>query len=160
VDFTVGREYFGDDSFGPAAQAARLFRPADPAESYFADEIAIDFPSLRPAVERMRDMFVGDEGGDLVCTELCLSSREARAGAVVPLEVPLRAACPACGGRGETWAEPCTRCGGTGESLIACGVRLAIPAGVADGARFRFRMTSPQVASVRVEVRVAIGPAV
>jgi hypothetical protein len=38
-------------------------------------------------------------------------------------------------------------------------VRLAVPARVADGARFRFRVTSPHAASVLVEVRVAIRPA-
>jgi hypothetical protein len=35
-------------------------------------------------------------------------------------------------------------------------VRLSVPAGVADGARFRFRVSSPHAEPVRVEVRVAI----
>jgi hypothetical protein len=33
---------------------------------------------------------------------------------------------------------------------------VTVPPGVADGARFRFRVTSPDAAVVRVEVRVAI----
>ena len=44
---------------------------------------------------------------------------------------------------------------GSGESLFQHHVRVSLPAGVADGARFRFRVTSPH-ASVRVEVRVAV----
>jgi hypothetical protein len=159
LDFIVAREYFRDDSLGPAAPADRLSHPADAPDGCFADEVAIDFPSVRHAVERMRDVFFGQggrDGGDLVRVELCLSRQEARVGAVVPLEVPLRVTCERCGGRGETWAEPCSRCGGTGESMIAHGVHLWIPAGVSDGARFRFRMASPAVASVRVEVRVVI----
>ena len=61
-------------------------------------------------------------------------------------------------GRGESWTERCGECGGTGESLVHHPVRLAVPAGVSDGATFRFRVTSPLTGSVRVEVRVAIQP--
>ena len=124
----------------------------------FADEIAIDFPSLRPVssvVERMRAAFLGERSADL-SAELRLSTEDARAGLVVPLEVPIRATCPTCGGRGETWTEPCERCRGTGESVMHHPVRVSLPAGVADGARFRFRVSSPHARSVRVEVRVAI----
>ena len=124
----------------------------------FADEIAIDFPSVGRVVERMRDAFLGEAvGGDVHCAEVLLSKREASDGLVVSVEVPIRAACPDCGGRGETWDEPCDGCCGTGESLFRQPVRVTVPAGVADGARFRFRVTSPDAAAVRVEVRVAIG---
>jgi len=124
----------------------------------FADEIAIDFPSVGPVssvVERMRAAFLGERSADL-SAELRVSTEDARAGLVVPLEVPIRATCSTCGGRGETWTEPCERCLGTGESLLHHPVRLSLPAGVADGARFRFRVSSPHARSVRVEVRVAI----
>src|SRR5262249_49655356 len=128
----------------------------------FADEIAIDFPSVGHVVDRMRDAFLGERpDADVVATEVCLSVQEAWRGLVVPIEVPIRGTCPACGGRGETWTEPCSRCRGTGESLYRHPVRLVVPARVADGARFRFRITSPHAAAaVRVEVRVAIRPAV
>ncbi|OLD55507.1 MAG: hypothetical protein AUI64_03470 [Acidobacteria bacterium 13_1_40CM_2_64_6] len=122
----------------------------------FADEIAIDFPSVGRVVERMRDAFLGEVGGDVHCAEVLLSKREAFDGLIVPVEVPIRATCPECGGRGETWAEPCDDCGGTGESVFRHPVRVSVPPGVADGARFRFRVTSPDAAAVRVEVRVAI----
>ena len=125
----------------------------------FADEIAIDFPSVRPAVERMRDAFLGDRGDDVLRTELSLSPREAFDGGVVPLQIPIRVTCPHCGGRGESWTEHCDLCGGTGDSVIHQHVRVSVPPGVVDGAYVRFRITSRDASSVRVEVRIAVRPA-
>jgi hypothetical protein len=126
----------------------------------FADEIAIDFPSVGRVVERMRDRFLGEQADDgLLSAEVSVSRSEASTGLTVPLQIPVRATCTHCGGRGETWAEPCLDCCGTGESLLRHSVRVSLPAGVVDGARFRFRLTSPDASSVRVEVRVAIRPA-
>ena len=123
----------------------------------FADEIAIDFPSAGRVVERMRDSFLGEPAAhDLFETELALSPREAFDGLVMPLVVPIHGACPCCGGRGESWAEPCLRCAGSGEALFHHTVRVAVPRRVTDGATFRFRVTSPHTGSVRVNVRIAI----
>jgi hypothetical protein len=125
----------------------------------FADEIAIDFPSVGPAVERMRDAFLGERGGpDVLRAEVSLSPREAVDGLVVPIDVPIRLTCPHCGGRGETWTEPCRLCCGAGDSLFHHPVRVLVPPGVADGARIRFRLTSPDASSVRVELRVLVRP--
>jgi DnaJ-class molecular chaperone len=88
-----------------------------------------------------------------------LSQREAFAGHVVSLKVPVRITCPNCGGRGETWTEACTLCRGTGDSLLHHAVTVSVPPGVADGARFRFRITAADTSSVRVEVRIAVRPA-
>jgi hypothetical protein len=129
------------------------------SQNCFADEIAIDFPSAGRVVERMRDAFLGEASrADVLATELALSPRQAHDGLDVTLTVPIHGTCPMCGGRGESWAEPCGSCVGTGESLFHHAVRVAVPAGVADGATFRFRVTSPHTGSVRVEVRVAIQP--
>jgi hypothetical protein len=123
----------------------------------FADEIAIDFPSVGRVVERMRDRFLGERvDADVLRAEVSLSKHEASSGLVVPIAVPLRTACPRCGGRGETWTEPCADCLGTGESWCRRAVRVSVPRGVADGARLRFRLRAPDTSSVRVEVRVAI----
>jgi hypothetical protein len=123
----------------------------------FADEIAIDFPSVGRVVERMRDAFLGKPvDADVLRADVSLSQREAFAGLVVSVNVPVRVTCPHCGGRGETWTEWCHLCRGTGESLLHHPVRVTVPPRVADGARFRFRITSPDASSVRVEVRVAI----
>jgi DnaJ-class molecular chaperone len=123
----------------------------------FADEIAIDFPSVGNVVDRMRTAFLGEhvETG-VLRAEVSLSQREALAGHVVSLKVPVRITCPNCGGRGETWTEPCGLCRGTGESLFHQALRVSVPPRVADGACVRFRLKSPDAASIRVELRVAI----
>jgi hypothetical protein len=135
-------------------------RDSDPPLECFADEVAIDFPSVGDLVERVRDRFLGEPDGsdgiDRHTAEVSLSRRDATLGTVVPLEVPLRGTCSMCGGRGETWTEPCADCRGTGESLVQHAVRLAVPAGVAHGARLRFRVNAPHAAPLRVELRVAI----
>lgn len=126
----------------------------------FADEIAIDFPSVDRVVERMRDRFLGEpEHASVLSAEVSLSQFEAWRGHVVPIEVPVRATCAKCGGRGETWAEPCGDCFGTGESLLRHAVRVSVPPRVEDGALLRFRVSPPDAAPVRVEVRIVIRPA-
>jgi hypothetical protein len=126
----------------------------------FADEIAIDFPSLEPAVERMRDAFLGERTAEaidgIVRRDVQLSRREAWDGLVVPVDVPIRTLCRHCGGRGETWTDRCEACGGAGATLSTHVVRVTLPRGVSDGSRVRFRVSSPGVDSVRVELRVAI----
>ena len=123
----------------------------------FADEIAIDFPSVGNVVDRIRDAFLGEPvDADVLRTEVSLSQREAFAGHVVSLKVPVRITCPNCGGRGETWTEPCGLCRGTGESVFHQALRVSVPPRIADGACVRFRLKSPDAASIRVELRVAI----
>jgi hypothetical protein len=122
----------------------------------FADEIAIDFPSVGRVVERMRDAFLGEGEPDLLRAEVSLSQREASDGLVMPLSVPIPITCPHCGGRGETWTELCHLCNGTGRSLCHQSLRVSVPPGVADGACVRVRIKLPDATSVRVEVRVAI----
>ena len=133
------------------------------AHECFADEIAIDFPSAGRVVEKIRDSLRGSfpsepDARDVFDTELPLSPRAAFHGLVMPMSVPIRGACADCGGRGESWAEPCGRCAGSGEALFHHTVSVAVPPGVADGATFRFRVTSPHTGSVRVNVRISIQP--
>jgi hypothetical protein len=40
--------------------------------------------------------------------------------------------------------------------LVHRRIRLAVPPGVANGARFRFRVKSPDAAPLRVEIRVVV----
>lgn len=121
-----------------------------------ADEVAIDFPSIAPAVERIRASMVGEDHEWPLRADISLSAREAFDGATVPLDVPVRSACPICGGRGESWMETCRACAGSGESLFHHRVRLSMPPRVLDGARFRFRVSSPLAVATRVEVHVAV----
>jgi hypothetical protein len=139
--------------------AERALVRADRADrvDWFADEVAIDFPSIDTAVDRMRDAFLApDEQVRLLLAEILLSPREAFHGAVVPLDVPVRRVCPSCGGRGEIWAERCGACDGTGEALVRHPVHLVVPPRVIDGVRFHLRVSAPCAPLTRVEVRVAI----
>jgi len=125
----------------------------------FTDEIAIDFPSIAGLVDRVREAFLGADDADAAGTvmrELRVSNHEARRGTVIPLELPIRGTCHRCGGRGEVWTEPCVDCRGRGDSLVRHPIRISLPPGVSDGARFHFRVSSPHAAPVRVELRVAV----
>lgn len=123
----------------------------------FADEIAIDFPSVDDVVDRMRDAFLGDDrDNELLTCDVAVTPDEASRGVSIPFDVPMRATCRSCGGRGEVWDEMCDSCVGTGEALAYHTVHLLVPPGVVDGARFRFRVTSAHAPVVRLEVRVAI----
>jgi hypothetical protein len=112
---------------------------------------------VEPLVERVRDTFLdGLNRSDTLTTRIELSSADAHLGVVVPLQVPVRGTCSVCGGRGETWAEPCGACLGSGNALTNQSIRFALPPGVADGARFWYRVRSPYAAELRVEVQVAV----
>src|SRR5262245_34274187 len=126
------------------------------AHECFADEIAIDFPSVGRVVERIRENFLGErEDAGIVYAEVSLTKFEAWKGQVVPIELSVRSTCARCGGRGETWTEACTACAGTGEALAQHAVPVTVPPRVPDGARIRFRVTPPNAPAVRVEVRIA-----
>ena len=85
--------------------------PEPRISAWFRDEVAIDFPSLDEAVERMRDAFLApmneSDAQPELSAELRISAREAFDGVTLPLDVPIRKLCVACGGRGEDWPEPC-----------------------------------------------------
>lgn len=125
---------------------------------WFSDEIAIDFPSVADVVDRIRDAFLAsDEAADApLSAEILLSRFEAFNGVTVPLDVPVHSTCPLCGGRGESWMEACRACGGAGAWRLPHRIRLSVPAGVSDGARFRFTIRTAHTAPTEVEVRVAV----
>lgn len=124
----------------------------------FADEVAIDFPSVRRVVDRMRDAFLGEPvDADVLHADVSVSPREAFDGRVIPLTVPVPTICGACGGRGETWTtEPCAPCRGSGASLVRHAVKVSVPRRIADGASVRFRLRLPDGSPVRVAVRVSV----
>ena len=133
----------------------RLTRGSGRAD-WLADEIAIDFPSVSSVLDRMRDSFFGEQGGVVLSAEIVLTPEEAFWGTLVPLRVPLRRTCQRCGGRGEVWGEWCPACGGAGEVTLGHEMRLRVPAGVPDGARFRFSASPPGAPPTVVEVTIAI----
>lgn len=122
----------------------------------FADEIAVDFPSVGTVVDRMRDTFFGERDDHVLRADLVLSGRQASGGLVVPIELDVPGTCESCGGRGESWTDRCDGCHGTGKAMFQRRLRVSVPRGVADGARFRFRLASPHAPPVLVEVCVLL----
>jgi molecular chaperone DnaJ len=123
---------------------------------WLTDEVAIDFPSVATLLDRMRNSFFAESPEVGLNAEIVLSPQEAFWGATVPLDVPLRRTCARCGGRGETWQEWCVPCGGEGDVAATHELRLRVPAGVREGARFRFSVMPPGAPHTLVEVRVSI----
>ena len=150
----------GGRTFRPFGRGSvALFEVADarPDAACFADEVVIDFPSVAPAVDRMRNAFLEEEErAAALSAAIRLSALEARTGAMVPLEVPVRCTCHACGGRGETWTEPCHCCQGSGTELRHHQLQVSVPAGVLDGTCFNFTVTPRHNPPTRVELRVLV----
>jgi molecular chaperone DnaJ len=137
---------------------ARLLGPGvgELGRNWFADEVAIDFPSVASVLDRMRDAFFTAEQPVTLSAQMILSAREAIDGVTVPLDVPLRRTCPRCGGRGEVWTDWCATCDGVGEVSAIHAMLVRIPAGVREGSRFRFSVTPPAAPPTVVEVRISI----
>jgi hypothetical protein len=146
---------------GDGRAAKRLVAyPVGRSGGWFDDEVAIDFPSLNDAVERMREAFLApwndEDAQPGLSAEVRLSPREAFDGVTLPLDVPIRKLCLPCGGRGEIWSEPCDKCDGAGQALARHPVRLVVPPRVRDGARFCLSVSAPSASPTRIEVRIAI----
>lgn len=124
--------------------------------SCFADEVVVDFPSVAPALDRMHAAFLADERVVPLSAELTVSPFEARAGARVPLAVPVRCTCRDCGGRGGTWHDGCRRCAGSGVELLQHQLQVSVPAGVIDGERFHFTLTPRHDPPTRIELHIFV----
>lgn len=125
-----------------------------------ADEVAVDFPSMRPIVEGMLAAFRAEEpaADDPVTrhARLELTARQALEGVRLPVDLMVRHICPACGGRGELPSGECTLCGGSGTSLFEHRLHLPVPPGVHDGACLRYALAPPGADRTHVEVRIAV----
>jgi molecular chaperone DnaJ len=136
---------------------ATLRESLNPARAnWMADEVDIDFPSVASLLDRMRHSFFGPTEGTELSAEVELTPEEAFWGASVPLDIPLRQTCRACGGRGEVWEQWCGACAGGGDVAAYHPLRLRVPAGVRPGARFRFSIMPPGAALTLVEVRISV----
>ena len=133
-----------------------LIQSASGRGEWLADEVAIDFPSVSSVLDRMRSSFFGVPLAAGLSAEVELTPEEAFWGVSVPLDIPLRQTCTACGGRGEVWEQWCPTCGGDGDVSAAHALRLRVPAGVRQGTRFRFSVTPPGAIPTTVEVRITV----
>lgn len=129
---------------------------ADVGRVCFADEVAIDFPSVRAAIDRMRVAFLGDAPDPPLRLEIALSPLEAHRGRDVRLEVPIRRTCAVCGGRGEVWGDRCSGCEGAGHGVARHALHVAVPPGVRDGACVNLTVAPGQAPATRVELRVSV----
>jgi hypothetical protein len=141
---------FGRNSVDVSGEECRV------DSSCFADEVVVDFPSMAPAIERMRRSFLNDERTAALSATIQLTAHEAREGALIPLEVPVSATCRHCGGRGETWTEQCSCCNGSGAELRRHQLHVTVPAGVSDGARFNFTLIPRHDPPTRIELCVLV----
>ena len=124
--------------------------------AWLRDEIAIDFPSIDALVDRMRSAFFGPLLDACLSADIVLTPRQAFFGVAVPLDVPLRTICPACGGRGGCGLDDCDRCDGRGATVVPERVSAIIPPGVGEGTILRFALAPPLSAPTTVELRVTI----
>lgn len=142
-----------------AEEVRRACRRLSPPELWDED-VAIDFPSAARVVDRIRASFFNAERGPsddgAVVAEISLSRDEARLGVDVPLLLPTRRLCASCGGRGEVWLDRCTPCNGAGDVVSPREVRIIVPAGTEDGARFRVALAPEGGRVTAIEIRVAV----
>ncbi len=134
---------------------------ADVGRVCFADEVAIDFPSVHAVVDRMRDSFLGRHGSSEgesapLRLEIALSRAEAQFGRDVRLVVPIKRTCHVCGGRGEVWSDQCEACAGAGDALDGHELFVAVPPGVRDGACVNLTVTPKHAPATRVELHVSV----
>jgi hypothetical protein len=146
----------------PRAPAAplhlvRALEPVRPTERALGDEVALDFPSARQALDQARRDFVDAEAPALaVLVDVALTPLEARRSARVPLCLHVPAVCETCGGRGEVWSDPCETCGRAGTSTVMRYVVVRVPAHTVDGTTLRYRLALPYGPRVRLDVQLTV----
>ena len=100
-----------------------LFSPLDEFFAYLEESLFGGGFRREPSAEKLH-------------VEIELSRGEARSGGILPLDIPLRVVCSACGGTGRRGLAICPHCRGTGELRRSRSVNIEIPAGVQDGSVF------------------------
>ena len=85
--------------------------------------------------------------------EILLTPGEAKAGGVLPLDVPIYTSCPACEGTGG-FVFDCGRCGGEGKVEKRFPVPLRIPAGAREGTVFQVSVDEPGVLSILLTLHI------
>ncbi len=114
---------------------------------------------MTPIVARMRDAFFAEGVDRNVATrraEVELTARQADQGVRVPLDLTVEHTCPACGGRGELWLDPCSLCRGRGAGLLPHRMHFHVPPGVRHGTRLRYSINPPHAFETHIEVRIAV----
>ena len=85
--------------------------------------------------------------------EILLTPKEAAAGGVLPLDVPLLTTCPSCEGTGG-FVFDCARCDGEGKVERRFPVPVRIPPNVPEGTVFQVAVDEPGVLSILLTVHI------
>lgn len=85
--------------------------------------------------------------------EILLTPKEAQAGGVLPLDVPVSVTCRACDGTGGTVFD-CDRCGGDGIVERRMPVPIRIPQNVREGTVFQIALDEPSVDCILLTVHI------
>jgi molecular chaperone DnaJ len=116
-------------------------RPIQPVTGFrdiSLDEFQTCQPSFDELFDRLWSNFLGvsrpkAEALESLTLEVLLSPEEVQTGGRVRVEIPARAVCPTCGGRGHVAGYECWHCAGHGELTGEYPVDIAYPAGIRDG---------------------------
>ena len=126
------------------------------------EDVAKDFPTMLSTVgivPRMYEAFWGHDALSSAVTHterVTLSTKQARKGISVPVELFVSHTCPVCGGRGETWSELCGVCEGKGAREMRHDLCLPIPHSVRDGTCLTYSVTLPFTAKTQVELHIVV----
>ena len=141
----------------PGLHLVRALEPDRPVVPALRDEIALDFPSARQALDHARrDFAEADAPGARLAVDVTRSPLEARRSARVPLCVHLPSVCETCGGRGEVWDDPCAACAASGTATATRYVVVRVPANTSSGSELRYRLALPYGPRVRLDVRLTV----
>lgn len=157
---------------------ARKLRPAKQAVTGDIDDLRVAYETLANAEARRRydeTLGQGDRRFDAaswsflkspamgelrrptrpgtLSGEIVLTAREAAKGGTLPLDIPVAATCPACGGTGGAGFD-CGHCGGEGRLDTRLPVPVRIPAGLKDGAVFQVAVDEPSLQSLLLTVHI------
>lgn len=132
----------------------RALEPERPIVPALRDEVALDFPSARQALDHARRDFADAEAPVAVAIDVALAAIDLRRSARVPLCLHVPSVCEPCGGRGEVWSDPCPGCQGAGAANATRYVVVRVPANTTPGAVLRYRLALPYGPVVRLQVRL------
>jgi hypothetical protein len=141
----------------PGLHLVRALEPERSVDRALRDEVALDFPSARQALDHARRDFAdADAPAVRLVVDVTLTSLDARRSARVPLCVHLPVMCDTCGGRGEVWNDPCGACEATGTAEATRYVVVRVPANTPGGTVLRYRLALPYGPLVRLDVRLTV----
>jgi len=146
------------DELGPAWKQGTGFRPPPGWQSHrttrgggpqtggfeyqfdgtgFSDFFEQIFGSMRGGRSGARGPQDFSERGRDSEADLMVTLEEASHGAIRPITLQRTAACPKCGGTGETGGKVCRACDGSGQQITRETYKVKIPPGVREGQRLR-----------------------